>query len=87
MSFEWKSNILGILGIVIGLLAFINEEYRLIAALIFSAAVVFYTIQSFSQELEKHETRVQRLEEKLKIHEQLINLKADVEYLKKEVRK
>jgi Ca2+/Na+ antiporter len=85
MQNDWKSNALGILGIIIGLISFINQEYRLLAALLFCAALVLYIIKSFSDELEKNELRIQRLEEKLKIHEQLTTMKGDIEYLKKRV--
>lgn len=87
MAQEWKSNALGLLGIALGLLAFINEENRLWAGVILAAAIVFYIINSFSNDIEEYDEKVKKLGEKLAIHEQLVALKADVEYLKREVHK
>ena len=87
MTKEWKSNLIGIFGIVLGLLALINEKDRAFAAIIAVGAVVFYIISSFSQDMDKYNEKITKLEEKLKIHEHLISMKGDIEFLKKEVTK
>ena len=85
MATAWKSNALGLLSIALGFIAFINESDRLLAGVISVAAIVFYIINSFSNDIEEYSERIQKLEEKLIIQDQLIALKGDVEYLKKEV--
>lgn len=84
---KWKSNIIGLLGILISLLAFFNKEDRPLVAVIFIAAIVFYIVESFSDDIEEHSEKITKLEEKLKIHEQLVALKGDIEYVKKEILK
>lgn len=80
---KWE-NVLGLISICVALLSFLNKEDRLLAAFILTVAIVFYIINSFSYDIDEYEIRIKKLEEKLKIHDQLIDLKSDVEYLKKE---
>ena len=87
MAGEWKSNVLGLISIVVSILAFVNKEDRLFVAVVLIGAIVFYIIDSFSDDVDKHEERIKKLEERIKIHDQLVNIKGDVEYLKKEVSK
>lgn len=87
MPSVWRVDVLSIIGIVVSALAFINERDRFVAALVFAAIVVFYIIRSFYDDIEKHEYRLRKLEGKINIHKQLIDLKADVEYLKQKMRK
>lgn len=68
MAQEWKSKALGLLGIALGLLAFINEENSLWAGVILAAAIVFYIINSFSNDIEEYDEKVKKLGEKLAIH-------------------
>ena len=37
--------------------------------------------------MKNEKERIKKLEERIKIHDQLVNIKGDVEYLKKEVSK
>jgi len=87
MSKEWKSNALGLMSIAVSILAFINKEDRLLVSLIFGGAIVFYIIGTFYNEIEDYKNRIEKLEEGIKIQEQLIDIKADIGYLKKEVLK
>ncbi len=82
---EWKSNALGLVSIALALVALINVQYRILAGIIALSAIVFYIINSFSNDIEEYEERIKKLEDKLIIQDQLISLKGDVEYLKKEV--
>jgi len=82
MMTEWKYNVLGLLSIALSLLAFMNQEYRLTVGAILVAAIVFYIVSSFSQEMEDYKTRIGKSEEKLEIYEQLSFLRAEVEHLK-----
>ncbi len=55
------------------------------AGIISTIAIVFYIINSFSHDIDEHESRIKKLEDKLIINDQLISLKGEVEFLKKEV--
>lgn len=83
MGKEWKGNVLGLFSIAIAALAFINEQSRLLVALIFSASIIFYIINSFSDDIDKVEERTKKLEERLSIYKELINIKSDIQALKK----
>ena len=87
MPKEWKSNALGILGIILSLLAFVNKEYRLIAGIIFVVVLIVYILYSSSDEIDSYKERVEKLEENLNIHENLISIKADIKSLKEKVSK
>ena len=87
MPSEWKFQALSILSILIGVIAFIPKENRLLAGLVFAAAIILYILNSFSSDIDEYGDRIQKLEEKLKIHEQLVTMKSDIEHLKKEVRR
>jgi len=84
---EWKSNLIGIISIAVSIFAFVNKEYRLFTSIILTSAVVFYIINSFSNEIDIHEEKLKRLEEKLLIHDQMTGMKSDIEYLKMNLKK
>ena len=80
---KWKENSIGLVGIVIGIVSLIpSSEYRLPIGIVLAAVIVFYILNSFSDEMEETQERLQKLEEKLKIHEQLIEIKSDIKHLK-----
>ena len=85
MGSDWKSNALGLIGIALSVLAFINKEERLLVGAIFAGTIIFYIIGSLSENINEQEERILKLEEKVKIHEQMVTLKGEVEFLKKEV--
>ena len=85
MSGEWKSNALGLVSIALAFIAFINEEARFLTGVVATTAIIFYIINSFSNDIDEYEERIKKLEDKLIIQDQLVALKGDVEYLKKEV--
>lgn len=87
VSNEWKSNALGITSIALALLTLINEENRLITALIFSVAIVFYIINSFSNDIDAHEEAITKLKEEVNTQKELISIKTDIEYLKNSIKK
>lgn len=82
MSNSWKSNALGLIGIAASLLSLINAQYREIAAVIFIGAIVFYIINNFSNDLETYAERIDRLENNLDIHKQIVELKNEIRILK-----
>ncbi len=85
MVSEWKSNALSLVSIAFAMLAFINKEDRLWASAVFAGTIVFYIIKSFSEDMEGYGESIKKLEERLNIHNQLIGLKSDVEYLKQQM--
>lgn len=82
MEQQWKVNVLGLLSIALSVLTFITKEDRLVTSLIFSGAIIFYIIDSFSDTIDKVDERLKKVEEKLRIHDQLVGITADIQYLK-----
>lgn len=74
--------ILGILAILSFVFSFVSERYRTIL-LIFTFVLTIIIIISLQEyKISELKARYGRLEEKLKIHEQLIDIKKDIELLK-----
>ncbi len=70
----------------IGLKQFLGNNFILIIAISISIIIVVYMkINEINQELDNQKIEQNRLAEKLKIHEQLINIKAEIKTLQKEV--
>ncbi|MBI2141973.1 hypothetical protein HYU15_00610 [Candidatus Woesearchaeota archaeon] len=86
MAGEWKSNIFGLVGILVSLLAFVNEQDRLLAAAVLIATVIFYSAYSIAADVNENEERIKKVEEKLQIYKDISYLKADMDVLKKEVK-
>jgi len=83
MATEWQSGVFGLIGIALSIIAFVNKEQRLLVAFVCTVAIVFYTINQVYNEIEEYEERISALEQKLRIHAQLIDIKSDIEFLKK----
>jgi len=87
MATEWQSGVFGLIGIALSIIAFVNRDQRLLVSFICTVAIVFYIINRNYNEVEAYEERISALEQKLKIHAQLIDIKSDIEYLKSRTRK
>ncbi len=74
--------ILGLLSILSFIWSFISEENRIIAITIGFILIIFILISEKNIKLENLENEQKRIEEKLKIHEQLIDIKSDIRLLK-----
>lgn len=83
--FTYFVTIIGIL-IVLLLPVPIIEEYRLFGIAVLIFAFVGIILSRFNRRLEEQELETMRLSEKLKIHEQLIGMKADIIGLQKRLR-
>ena len=87
---DLEATILALLSLFIGLLAIINDQYRILLSGLF-VFILFATIISHIfkrlDKVEKYSIRLKKLEEKLKIHEQLIEIKTHIRKLEKEVYK
>ena len=84
---KWKGNVLGLASIAVTLLAFINEKDRLLVGAIFVLAIVFYIVDSLSDDIDEHGEKIKKLDEKLQIYEQLTDMKADIAHLKRRIPK
>tara|TARA_Y100000310_G_C20535726_1_gene740750 strand:- start:480 stop:764 length:285 start_codon:yes stop_codon:yes gene_type:complete len=66
----------------------VSEQFRLIAIAAIFLLFIGTTLSNFSSQITEQKEEQKRLGEKLKIHEQLIDIKRDIEVLKeKEERK
>lgn len=77
---------------VAGLVAIISEEFRLLAVSIFLIFFASYFLYILYDKIEKNSENiyniseeVKRLNEKIKIYKDIININADIKDLKKEV--
>ncbi|MBX4196337.1 hypothetical protein KW805_02000 [Candidatus Pacearchaeota archaeon] len=65
----------------------IAQEYRLV---VIAALILFFialTLSGYNQRLQQQESEFEKIKERLKIHEQLIDIKADIQMLKRGLRK
>ncbi len=74
--------ILGLLTILSFVWSYISEDNRIIAIVIGLILIVFIFISEKSEKIIDLESEQKKLGEKLKIHEQLIEIKKDIEFLK-----
>ncbi|MBU2639100.1 MAG: hypothetical protein KKG75_00130 [Nanoarchaeota archaeon] len=74
--------VLSIVAILVTLLSVINEEYRILLISIFSLFIAAYFLYEIYGKLEENSREIRKLNEKLKIHRDLIGLKADIKQLK-----
>ncbi len=74
--------VLGILSALSFIWSYISKENRTIAIIIGFLLILFIFISEKNIKLQNLEENQKRLEEKLKIHEQLIDIKKDIELLK-----
>jgi uncharacterized membrane protein HdeD (DUF308 family) len=72
---DWNK-VLGVAGIIIGIVALINEQQRLVAAIVLIGTLALYVIWSLVADISKNEERIKKLEENLNIHKDLIDIKA-----------
>ena len=86
-----KSTILALLSILIGLLSYLNKEYALVLIGTFASIILITSVIDFIQRLEiieeLYSKELQRLNEKLKIHEQLIDIKSKISCLENKLEK
>ncbi len=89
-----KTNILDLLfPIIIALVglfgSWISKEYRVILIILFLFVIVIYFLSNIYQRLEENEEKekeqdleIKRINEKVKIYEELIDIKSDLKLLK-----
>lgn len=87
MSTSWKEKSINLIGLTLGIIALIPDQYRVLAASVLLALIVFLVLSEFSDDLDTANEELTKLKEKLKIHEQLIDVKAEIHHLKELTRK
>jgi len=71
----------GVVSIIVVIFAFVNETYRYLIVSLFLFLVIIFYVSSYRKEVDKQAFEVRRLNEKIKIHEDLINLKVRLRIL------
>jgi len=77
--------ILGVLSILSIILALVSEEYRVLAIIFAFVLLIILLLSVFLMEIYSIKENQYRISEKLKIHEQLIDIKAEMKSLQEEV--
>lgn len=86
---EWPSKVIGATSIIGAVISFImslfglGKELNPIIAIVFIGAIIFFAVSYISEDMEKNEERLKKLEENLNIHQQLVDIKAKLQVLEK----
>lgn len=78
MQNEIKATLLALASIAIGIISVFSEQYRILIISLSAVLITAYFLSEYINRIEKHEEDIKKLTEKLKIHEQLVNMKADI---------
>lgn len=78
--------ILGLLTVLSFVWAYLSEENRIIAAIIGFLLIMIILFSERNIKVQELAEEQKRLGEKLKIHEQLVDIKADIKYLQKRLK-
>ena len=79
--------ILGLLGMPSFIRSYFSPENRIIGAIIGFALFILIFLSEQNEKIKDIESLEKKLEEKLKIYEQLINIKKDIDILKERINK
>lgn len=74
--------ILGLLGVLSFIWSYFSPENRVIALIIGFTLFILIFLSEQNEKIKEMSLTQQKLDEKLKIHEQLIDIKKDIEILK-----
>lgn len=84
MTVQERNNIiLGIGGILITLAYIFFREYVIFVAIGVAITLIVAVFDSYIQDIEKYKKEIKKINEKLNIYEQLIDIKAELKNLKK----
>lgn len=75
--------VFSVISIAIGLIVIVNEEYRFLIISTFSLFIAGFFLYSIYARVDKNSENVKKINEKLKIHKELIDIKANIEKLKR----
>lgn len=77
--------LLGLLATLSFVWAFFSEQYRIIAIVLGFILIVIIMLSEQNNKIQSLSEENKKFNEKLKIHEQLVNMKADIQELQKKV--
>ncbi|MBS3065792.1 hypothetical protein J4229_01975 [Candidatus Pacearchaeota archaeon] len=77
--------ILAIVSFGAGILSLLNEKYRPAGAALLIAGFILIYFSSYTAKINEQEREIKKLKEKLKIHERMISMEADILALKNKV--
>lgn len=83
MSQEIRATILGLITTIIGFIAIYYPEQRMLIISLYLTAFVGYIIYSYLNRIEEHDKKINELEKSFKISEDLIQLRVNIENLKR----
>jgi len=86
MEADIKATILGLISIIISLFVLFFEEYRILIISLASITLVSYILFSYLNKIEEHEKEISSLKKSFKRAEDLINIRVDIENLKKGIK-
>ncbi len=78
--------ILSIASLGVGVIAIVNEEDRVLIISLFSLFLMGHFLYNVYSKLDDQTESIRKINEKLKIHEQLIEIKADIKALKEKIK-
>ena len=82
---DFGAIVLSVTSIAIGLIGIISEQYRVLIISIFSVFLVGYSLLILYAKVESNTKEVRKLNEKIKIYESMIDIKAKIKSLEREV--
>lgn len=85
MKSEAKAIILGIISIMLTLLAIVSEEYRVMIISLSALVVAIYLSYERDSRVETNSNQIKKLNENLNIHKELIEIRANIDLLKRKV--
>jgi len=86
MDSETKTIIISLISIGISLIAIYFKDQRIIIITIYSITLVSYILFTYLTKIEEHEKQINNIKKALKRTDDLIDLKADIKFIKKELR-
>ncbi len=75
-----------VITIIVGLLYFITPEYRSLLIFVGTIIIIFLYLSDHTEQINELKTETKRLDEKLKIHEQLIDIKSRLNNIEKRLK-
>ncbi len=86
MAVSWIGNLIGLIGIGLGILSFIPPENRILAGAVLISAALVYLLVSISVEVTNLQKNMLHVHENLNIYKELIDIKSSIKTLERENR-
>lgn len=85
MEFDILDIGLAFIALLTFILSYFSEQYRIIAIMAGFILIIMVMMSNQNKKIQDMKEEQKRLQEKLKIHESIINIKADIQELQKKV--